>query len=467
MLEVLLGVTIFGMFMFAVSMVLMHGQEGSIAGGDRVRGAFMAQRMIEASRSLRDASFVNVTTGDHGIRLSGTTWAYNGTTSTASGGFTMRVTVNVLANDWMELTARSSWKRGISRSGSILLTSELTNWRAPRSVGNWSTLSLSGSYVVANAYFNDAAVLGNYAYVTSETSGGGAGLYVLNLNNLGSPSLATTVNIGGAGYHAAVKGQILYVVGADANAEVKAYDLTNPAAPTLKTSYNLPGSGRAKSLAYADDYLYVVGIPNSISGERSIYQFDISASGAIILLDDLDDDATGYAVALTGTSAYLATSDDLAELKLVLRGTGSISAAGEYNISDASIDALSIAITGTSALLGREKSSYQELVVFDVTAGGIPSSPGPWFHEGSGSLVGLDADGDACFGFLAASSGRKALQVVDLSDRNLLPELTTYTSAYGKGRGLHYDHRRDKVYLLTDNAFLTFQAAGSGTNPCP
>lgn len=468
LLEGLLGLTLFSMFLFAAGIVLMQGQEGSIIGGDRVRAAFHTQRAIEASRSIRDGSFTSLADGLHGTKLTSGTWSYNGTQTVASGGYTTALTVSHLAHNWVRLVAQTAWKRGISRSGSLILQSELTDWRANRRVGNWSALSLTGSYVVNNAYFNDVALTGSSAFVTSEISDGGAGLYVLNVQNLAAPALLTTVNIGGAGYHAVIKGRVLYVITSDSSAELKAYDITNPASPSLKTSYNLPGSGRAKTLVYSGNRLLVGGIPNGAVGERAVYLFDITSSGTLTLMTHLDDAGTVSAIALSGTSAYLADSEDAAELEVLRRGTGSLALHGSYNLSDDTKDALSIALSGTSALLGREKTSFQELVVFDVSKSGVPSSPGPWYHEGSGSLVGVAADGNACFGFLAASSGRKALQVVHLFDKTNLPELTTHTSTTGKGRGVRYDPVRDKVYLLTDNAVLMFQAGGVlASSSCP
>ena len=467
-LEALLAIVLLGLFIGAAGLTLMEGQQETVRSGDRTRALYLSEQALEAARSMRDDAFAGLTSGTHGIALSGGEWTLSGSQSSATGGFITRLTISALAGDRVWAEARTSWGRPIAGSGSITLATEIGNWRASKALRNWTAVTLTGSYTVAGALFNDIATAGNYAYVTSEVSGGGAGLYVITLSNPASPSLSTTVNLGAAGYQVATKGNMLYVLTADASAEIKAYDITNRSSPSLKTTYDLPGSAKGVSLRLVNPLLYVGAVPNTGAGEKAFYVFDVTATGSIVLKSSFDDTGTVSAIAVTGTSAYLADSEDTRELTVAkVSSTGASALLGGYNLTDGTWDGLSAAVTGTSALIGRQKNSFQELVVFAIQDGGIPTTPGPWYHEGSGSLVGVDADGTGCFGFLAASSGRKAMQVVNLIDKSTLTELTTYTSSTGKGRGLRYDHRRDIVYLLTDDSVVILQGSGSSGHPCP
>ena len=80
-------------------------------------------------------------------------------------------------------------------------------------------------------------------------------------------------------------------------------------------------------------------------------------------------------------------------------------------------------------------------------------------------MVGLAIDPYQCYGFLGVSSGHKALQIVDIRNKSSLPQLFSYDSSNGLGRGLAYDLVRDRIYLMTDSAVLIFKPGSSGTCP--
>ena len=472
MVEVLLGIAVFALFMTAIGLTLFNGQESSIVGGDWVRGAFFAERSLEGVRSIRDGNFSSLTTGQHGVALQSGTWALSGSEVNTGSGYHTNVVITSLASDWKQVVATTKWKNGYNRSGSIILTTELTDWRSTGHIGDWSSVTPeSNTAPGGNPLFNNLAVSGNYAFITSDTSGGGAGLYVYDISDTAAPvRVAGSFTLGASGYGVAVRGGTLYVITGDSSQEIRAYSITSPttlSSANLRISYNLPGSALGKSLGLNGRYLYVGAAASAVAGEKELYSFDVINSGAIVLKSSVDDDSsTVNAVSLTGTSAYLASSMDTSELRVFsVSITGAIILAGGYNLSDRTLDGLMIATVGTSALLGTQKgSSIQEAVLFDLENGGVPDPPpGPWYHEASGSVVGLAIDPTVCYGFIAASSGRKAFQVMNIRDKSL-PELTSYNSATGLARGLTYDPIRDRVYLLTDTAFLIFKPT---TTPSP
>lgn len=465
LLEAILGIAVFGLFLTAVGLVLLLGQEGTIMGGDRVRGTALAQEVLDASRAIRDGEFASLTAGTHGIALNAADqWTYSGVTSTRSGSYTVSATVTSLGSDWVSIAAEARWKHGAARSGSILLTTELIDWRTPRLAGDWSSLALEGSYVASgNPLFNGVALAGNYAYVTSDA---GDGLYVFDITNPASPSrVASSFSLGTEGYGIAAKGKTLYVVTGDAAQEVRVYDITAPAllsAGNLLASFNLSGSSLATSLSLHGKTL-LIGAEQSASYKELISAV-VQNTGAILPLDGLEVSSTVNAIARSGTSALLALTDSASEMRIVrVSATGALSFApnGDYNLTSTE-QGLSVAMTGTSGLLGRQKGAIQEFALFDLRTGGgnPPPAPGPWYHEGSGSLVGVAADPANCYGFLAASSSNKALQVINLRSA-ALPELTTYHSTSGQARGILYDPVRDRVFLVTRKGFLIFKPISS------
>jgi len=473
LLEVLVGIAVFAIFLSSVGLTLLYGQEETIRSGDRIRASYLSERGIDIARAVRDTSFAGLTSGVHGYRLSPAgIWTFSGSSVTSTGTYTTSVTVSSLKSDWVRIDSRTAWKHGYNRSGSVLVTTDLTNWRTTQTVGNWSTLTTEGTYTNAGTpTFVDLALYsGSYVFAASRTLNG---LYVLDTRTISDPILvASSFSLGYGAWDTAVRGNVLYVATDDPTQEIRAYNIGTPSAlsaASLIGSYNLPGSARARSLAIRGDTLYVGASTSATAGEYEFIALQVTPAGGFTLLGTIDDDGTTVSrIALSGTAAYLASSLDTGELRVVnIESGSSLTLMGGYNLTDRTLDGLSIAISGTSALLGTDKgSNIQESVLFDLRYGGVPTSPGPWYHEGSGSVIGMDIEPSRCYGFIAAQSGRKALQVFNIRNKTTLAELTTYTSTTGLGRSVLYDMRRDRVILATDRSVIIF-SPGAVTGTCP
>lgn len=469
-LEVLLGTTIFAMLLAGTAMTLIYGQENTINAGDRTRGAYLTERTMEGVRAIRDASFSSVSTGTKGIWVHKNTglWGFSGSQVTLTGSYVVSVSISSKASGWMSFTGSTTWKHGYNRAGAVNLWGEITDWKSAQSIGNWASPSVDGTYAPGGTpSFNEVAVSGNTAYVTVGTS---PGFYIIDITNTASPSrLNSGFSIGSAATGIAVKGKRLYVLTADTAAELKVYSITSASNPVLITSYNLPGSALGTGLGIGYNNLYVTSSYSATAGESEFYSFDISNSGSIVLKSSYNDTDSLNAVALSGTSAYIAASIDTAELRVMqTMSSGSLALVGGANLTDRTLDGTAIAVSGTSALLGTQRgTSIQEVVMFDIGGGDLPSSAlGPWYHEGSGTIMDLAMDPYRCYGFIAASSNKKAFQVMNMRNKATLPELYSYNSTSGLARGLAYDLVRDRVYVMTDTAFLIFKPATSGAT-CP
>lgn len=476
LLEVLIGMAVFAVFMGAVGLTLLFGQESTIMSGDRIRAVYLTEQALEAGRAIRDGSFSALTAGQHGVYItSAGVWAFTGSFVTSSGGFVTHVNVVPIEDDHVRLTAQTRWKRGYNRSGSVLLTTELADWRSGVPLGNWSSVSVEGSYTDAGTpLFNRVAVKGTYIFVTSEISDGGKGLYVFDTATLAVPvRVATSFNLGYAGYDLLVKGNRLYVLTSDAGAELQVYDIAVPAefsSSKLVTSYNLPGSGLGRSMALRSATLIVGALESAVSGQDELYAFDVSDDDAVILQDSINDTSGFLDIAVTGTSAFLATTNNGAELKAarVDQPAALVLPVNEgYNATDVQ-DGTSIAVSGTSAVLGRSFGSViEELMLLDLEGGGgFPAPPpGPWFHEVGGSVNDMVLDPTGCLAFVASDFNEEEFQIVRIR-RTLLPEVAVYNATSGAGRGIAYDTARDRVFLVTNTAMHVLKPA-SGSIACP
>jgi hypothetical protein len=453
---------------------MLLGQENALIGGDHARAVTLSERALDVARNLRDEDFAALAAGTYGVALGPDgTWGFSGTSSTTSDGFTTAVTITSLDANWVRLSAETTWSQSVDASGSVLLEAELTDWRTPVG-GDWSTLTLEGSYVDdGSPLFNDVAVSGDYAFVTSEVSSGGDGLYVFDISDLAAPTrVASSFSLTDPAYDVAVKGSTLYVLVGDTNSEVRAYDVSSPSslsASDLVASYNLPGQGRAISLAIEGDELYVGATYATQASREEFYTFDVSVPGDIELDDALEDAGTVSAIAVSGTSAYLANSADVSELGVydVTDPENVVLAPGAgYNLTD-SPDGTAIAIANSTVVLGRAAGdAIEELVLLTVPeSGGVPTPPGPWYREIGARVNEIDVDILECAAFVANDADGRELEVINIQD-TLLPRLTLHDSSTGAGRGVTYDAGLDRVFFVTNQALHIF-APAPGPWTCP
>lgn len=471
LVEALIGIALFAILVVAAYGVLLHGQVASIRGGDRVRATEITNQALQAAKSIRAGAFSSVTSGTHGVAIgSNGQWTWSGSQMTHSGGFITAVVVAVQASDWVRLTATTRWNHGANGSGTVMLTADLTDWKKSLG-GNWASISLEGNYTDAGTpLFNDVVISGNYAFVSSETSGGGVGLYVFDISNLTSPSrVASSFTLGSPGYQMALRGTGLYIAVGSTGDEIRAYNISSPStfsASNLIATYNLPGTARARSVAINNTTLFIGATESATGGQDEFYTFDISFPSSITFQDSLDDATSIVDISLRGTGAYLASSFDTAEMRVAnVSNPNTITLLGGYNLTDVH-DGLSVIAFGTGTVLGRVNgAAISELTRFAAGTGGVPSTPpGPWYREMGGNVNAGDIDASECAGFFATSNSTKELQIVNVRG-TALTELTSYNTTTGDGRGIRYDANLDRVFVVTNKALLIIKPA-SGTFTC-
>ena len=335
---------------------------------------------------------------------------------------------------------------------------------APRkAAGNWESISLDGAYIDdGTPLFNDAAVTANYAFVTSEVSDGGEGLYVFDMSDTANPlKIDIPLSLGVAAYDVFVLGTNAYVVTADAGAEVQIFDISNPESLSTEdrlASINVPGNGLARSMAYINDTLFVASQEDSTASE--FFAYDVSDTESITLQDSLNDDSASYArVILYNGYAYISSSNDSSELRIVdVYDPSDLQFApsgGGYNLPDTPNGT---AIVGSNGyvILGRQQGDItDELHIFDISESPVPSTA-PFNAEAGSTVNALDAEPTGTYAFAANEHDSQELVVLDmdtfLSGGN--PIVDVWDTSTGLGRGVYYDATHDRVFLLTNTAIV-------------
>ena len=466
LVDALVGMAIFSVVVTGVMYLLLFTQEGIVRSGDRFRATYLSQRAMEGVRAIRDDKFERLVDGTYGVVLSSTgAWILAGTGSVSSDGYTTSVTITQLASDRKQITAHTTWTFGIHRTGTSTLLSEVTDWRTIQAIGDWSSVSLEGSFIDAGTpLFNRAAVGSSYAYITSETSAGGDGLYVFDVTNLAAPTrVSSSFTLGYAGHAVLISGNYLYVVTEDPSQEVRIYNISNPlnlSGGALTASINIPGSAKARDIGIINNYLFVSSQEDSTESE--LFSYDISNLSSITQLDDFNDPSSSFdSISLHNGYAYLSSYLDTMELRVVdaFDPNDLVLATGEgYNLTDTNNGLTVFAFSGF-LLEGRAVGGVSdELHLFDIYTNPVPDSA-PKNHEVGAAVNEVDADPTAVWGFAATENTGKELIVIDVSQFNDggSAESTFYDTATGNGRGVTYDIIHDRVFLMTNTAVLIIQ----------
>ena len=467
LLDVLVGLAVFSIIVTGVIYAMLFSQQGLLKSGDRVRAVFLNQKAVSAARAVRDSDFASLTEGTFGVTLNSGVWELSGTGVTTSDGYTTAVTISSLSADRYLVTAKTDWSFGPSSTGSSTLVSELTDWHRVQNVGNWSNSSLDGAYVDdGTPLFNSAVANSTYAFVTSETSDGGDGLYVFDISDTSDPQRrAAGFNLGHPGYDSELVEDHLYVITGDSAQEVRIYNVSDPpnlSAGNLVASINVPGNGNARSLAYYDDVLYVVSREDA--SESEVFTYDVSNLSSITALDDINDPGSSFSdVRLRDGYAYLASSIDTMELRVLdVFDPQNLQFApgGGYNLPDTT-DGVAVVTVGDYVILGRMQGGVtEELHLFDISESPVPPSA-PQNAETGENVTALDADPTATYGFASTEHDNQELIILDIADfaAGQNPITDTYNTTTGFGRGVKYSILHDRVLFLTNTAFIILKPA--------
>jgi hypothetical protein len=468
LLDALMGAALFAVFLTAVGSTILVAQRSFLKSGDYTRGVFVAEKTLEAVRSIRNDDWGKLLSGGpYGIAIGDDRWELTGTGSITEDGYSTWVTLTSAGTDAFLVTVHTEWSENYERVGFVELSTRVTDWREEQEIGDWSSLILEGSATEPGTpLFNKITVRGDYAFVTSDVSAGGAGLYVFDISDLGNPSrVASSFALSGNGHNLLVTDTRLFVAVEDAGAEVQVYDISSPSSLStddLLGSINLSGDGRARSLGYYDGTL-TIGATHDAT-ESEVYSYSVTASGGTALLDTFDTDGSLNDVILKDGYAFFSSAEDVAELRVIdiFDPANLQNASGNgYNLTDV-YDGTAVAGFGTGMFLGRTNGEIiEELVLFNVATSPVPSPPpGPFYYEIAGSVNDIVVEPGGRYAFIASDFSDKELQIVipDTLVAGQAAEATFYDSA-DFGQGVYYELARDRLFFVSSTTLFIFRSA--------
>lgn len=129
LIEVVLSVALFAMLVTSMFGAYIYSQESVSLAGARNRASLIAEEGLEATRSIRDASFGSLVDGTYGLTQSGNKWILSGSSDTTDI-FQRQVTISSIDANRKQIVSSVNWNQNMTRTGNISLTSYLDNWSA-------------------------------------------------------------------------------------------------------------------------------------------------------------------------------------------------------------------------------------------------------------------------------------------------------------------------------------------------
>ncbi|EKD46876.1 MAG: hypothetical protein ACD_67C00030G0001 [uncultured bacterium] len=165
LVEVLLTIALFAIFVTVFSGSLVYGQESERLAGDRIRANFLAEEGLEAVRNMRDGNFSNLTIGTHGLVIQDGKWNFSGTSDT-TGIFTREIIITESGTSEKAVTVNVAWKQNEQRSGLVSLESRFDDWKIANPteaeqilvVTNNSQIASGGSFQVTDVTVENVGI---------------------------------------------------------------------------------------------------------------------------------------------------------------------------------------------------------------------------------------------------------------------------------------------------------------------
>jgi len=416
---------------------------------DLIKANLLVEEGIEAGRSIRDNNFSNLIAGNHGLAISSSHWIFQGVeenlSSQLNGGKRV-VSIEDIDSNRKKITSTVTWNFTGNRPEEIKLISYLTNWQ--KITGDWSQPKFVSSYnTTGTSDGTDLFFANNKIYlVTANNTGSNPEFYILDVSNPVSPTLLGSLNLGAAANAITVSGNYAYVASADNSQELKIINVSNPLSPTLVGGYDTSGNVNANDLFLVGNILYLVTANNTSHGgsDPEFYILDVSNPVSPTLLGSLNLGAAANAITVSGNYAYVASADNSQELKIInVSNPGAPIMVGSYNASG-NTDGRSVAISGTTAFLGRLQDSGRELLVLNVSNPSSISLLGS--YEAGGDINSIYLDSNRAF--LATSNSSQEFQLVNVANP-ANPVKISYFDLGGAANSIFYSSTNDLAYLAT------------------
>lgn len=338
---------------------------------ERAKANALAEEGIEAVRSIRDFSFDLVTTGTHGLLISGGRWTFSGT-GDSQEGYTRTLLVSAPDSNTRYVTSTVSWLFSPTRTETVVSTAVITNWRRV-SPATWADPEIVSSSTLTNIAANAVDVDGNYLYVTTPLNAAGTELQIFDISNPINPIYQGGTETGMNLFVLDALGNRVYIAGDSNPAETKIIDVSNPLSPYEIGSIKLTANEDVNAV-FASGTVVHLG-RDEVGNQATYFIYETSNPASPQELGSLNTgDDVSAVVVRNGAVPYsfIASENNSQEFQIVnVSDPPSMGVAGFVNMNE---ELRTVAVSGTLAFGGTEAEGGQpEFFVFNVSDPAHPS----------------------------------------------------------------------------------------------
>jgi Tfp pilus assembly protein PilV len=381
LIEVLIAVAIFVMSATTVGVLLIDASQTSLRGSGDVEARQYAIEGLEATRAIRDLNFSNVTTGTHGLAISGGSWTFVGTSDTQDG-FNRSITVTAPDANTRYVTSTVIWTSNNQTETTAVFTI-LTNWTVASNSGNtnWATAYIAATTTLAGtANITAIATSGTYLYLGRANSAATPEFVIMDISSSTNPIQKGTFEIGANVNDIKISqdGQYAYLGTANTGGELRILNVTSSTNPVSTVSFNLANNGAINDIAVSSTTIFVA---RSISGgTMDLQSINVATPGTPFLLGSDSGGNGKNAVVLSqiGTPfAFIASKNTSQEFQCVnITAPGTLVIGGGIDMGGTN-PGLSMAVSGTTAFFGMTSGAgHNEFYTVNIASPTTPATLG-------------------------------------------------------------------------------------------
>lgn len=457
LVEALLAVALFSIGVTSFVGAIVYGQQSTALAGSKARATFIAEEGLEAARNIRDEDFLNLVDGTYGVSTSGNSWALTGSSDTKDI-FTRQVQIQTVDSNRKRVTSIVSWQQTPQRTGSVILDTYLTYWT--KAVSGWSNPSVESGFdlTLANSLNATAnplsiAVSGNFVYL-GRTNSAGPELLAFDVSNPAAPTLVGSREISGNPNDMVIRDNYLYIASTDNNAELQIVDISTPSTignAGKLTSVNLTnsnsGSNNNDGIAVAVASSYLVMVRN---GGDEFLVFNLSSPATpgnpVGRSSSFTGIPTDLAVSPDTNTAFVTSTGDTNEVQrfnITTKTAPAYLGAYDLNSGNTTADALSVsAINNTYILVGRATSTAPELYIYNSSTGSLVSN-----LELGASVDAISLDTTNNIAFLSTTDTANDIKIVDISNPLSLSSPVGQVNINNSPNDLVFDLTLNRIFV--------------------
>jgi prepilin-type N-terminal cleavage/methylation domain-containing protein len=302
--------------------------------------------------------------------------------------------------NWADKTKFDTKNAGIDVTipGVSTLIAGFLDWNEATTTATYSTSGTSDD--------NDVFELNGRAYVVTDNNSSGPEFYILNVNNIRSPQLLGSFNVGDGVTAVVVQGNYAYISTRANSGEFQVLNISNPSNIQRVATINLTVSGTndAKDIVVNNNQAYIVQ-------GNTLYSYNITNPNSPQPLDNVSISYTGNEIFVSENYVYVATEDSSKELQIIdITNPANIFLAGQYNLSG-SLQATDVNVRGSRAYVSTRVNSNAEFYIFDLEDPIDPQLIGSYetgYDINAFSVVGP-------YALLGVALSSEELRVIDIS----------------------------------------------------